>query len=112
MDDAAKELLLKCSEPADPNCNFIVEHAMVDGRKSGNAHIKQEFKAGRPNIHDTEKNFYKTLTATIVDKDDQAKVVHRAYMTVTGDYDLGKGDSFPLPTHEPIMIIRDPPGKP
>ena len=29
---------------------------------------------------------------------------------VEGLYEKGRGNSFAIPTHEPIMILRDPPG--
>ena len=35
---------------------------------------------------------------------------HVANFFVEGLYSKGPGNSFALPTHEPIMILRDPPG--
>ena len=35
---------------------------------------------------------------------------HTAVFFLEGLYSKGPGNSFSLPTHEPIMILRDPPG--
>lgn len=37
-------------------------------------------------------------------------VSHTAYFFVEGDYKKGPGRSFAIPEHEPVMVIRDPPG--
>lgn len=38
-------------------------------------------------------------------------VKHRAEFFIVGLYSKGNGQSFALPTYEPIMVLRDPPGK-
>jgi hypothetical protein len=35
---------------------------------------------------------------------------YKAGFIVTGDYTLGYKNAVPLPTHEPLMTLRDPPG--
>lgn len=37
-------------------------------------------------------------------------VSHTAIFFIEGSYSKGPGNSFSLPTYEPIMILRDPPG--
>lgn len=35
---------------------------------------------------------------------------HKTEVFIEGKYDKGPGNSFALPTHKPLMILRDPPG--
>ena len=38
------------------------------------------------------------------------EVKHEASVFIEGLYSKGEGNTISLPTHEPIMILRDPPG--
>lgn len=38
------------------------------------------------------------------------EVTHEASVFIEGLYTKGEGATISLPTHEPIMILRDPPG--
>ena len=89
-------------------CVFDVTHTTDDeGNPIGNAGIKNLVLAtGRPNIvfPYTKNLIFKVLGGT-------SDVEHKAAICVEGLYSKGPGNSFALPTHEPIMILRDPPGK-
>ena len=73
----------------------------------GNARLEDPFylATGRPNILApyTKRLIIKTIGGT-------QEVEHEATIFIEGEYSKGKGDSFALPSHEPIMILRDPPG--
>ena len=74
---------------------------------TGNARLNGPFylATGRPNIVPpyTKRIYIKTIGGT-------QEVEHEAIIFIEGLYSKGKGDSFALPSHEPIMILRDPPG--
>ena len=74
---------------------------------TGNARLNGPFylATGRPNIVApyTKRIYIKTIGGT-------QEVEHEAIIFIEGLYSKGKGDSFALPSHEPIMILRDPPG--
>ena len=73
----------------------------------GNARLNDPFflVTGRPNpvAPYTKRIIIKTMGGT-------QEVKHVATIFIEGEYSEGKGDSFALPSHEPIMILRDPPG--
>ena len=71
-----------------------------------NAGLTKAFTVGRPNISSpyTKSVIISILGAT-------SAVQHTADFFVQGLFSLGKGRSFALPTHRPIMVLRDPPGK-
>jgi len=104
-----RKTLLSCSpsEPSGPGvCNFNVTHAKdSNGHKTGGAGIDYSFLAGRPEI----KEPY-TKSLVIEAKVGSQKKNHLAIIFVEGFYKGDKGESFALPTHEPLMILRDPPG--
>jgi hypothetical protein len=95
-------------------CRFKVQHDEINGRKT-NAHViptasdgtALAFLAGRPNKYD---DYRKDLLVQALDKDMVVLATHKAQVIVTGDYVEGAGKSFALPTYQPIMILRDPPG--
>ena len=87
-------------------CAFAVEHDTNDeGKNSGGARVANLlFATGRPNI-------VAPYTKPIIFKVIGADLEHKAAIFIEGLYSKGPGNSFALPTHEPIMILRDPPGK-
>jgi hypothetical protein len=99
--------LLLCSE----SCVVDVTHDERTGREA-TAVLKSPdgetmtFKTGRPNyLPDYKKSF--TFEAM---EDGVVLRRHIAEFIVTGDYDQGGGPSFALPTYEPVLVLRDPPG--
>ena len=105
-DDDTLDLLSRCS-PLLHICLFNVTHDKNDeGENTGNAGLKNLILAtGRPSIvFPYTKNIIFSVEGAAV-KD------HKAAVFVSGLYSKGPGNSFALPTHEPIMILRDPPGR-
>jgi len=96
-----------CSELCETSgCAFQVEHdTNDDNENTGGARVAGLiFATGRPNI-------VAPYTKSIIFRAIGADVVHKAAIFIEGLYSKGPGNSFALPTHEPIMILRDPPGK-
>jgi hypothetical protein len=125
-DDAVFDALVLCSDETfltrrlddDPveHPSYVVEvtHDVVPGGGIERAHASLKspdgvpllFKTGRPNYRPPE--YKKFFTIEVNDRDILRR--HVAEFIVTGDYDLGAGASFALPTYEPILVLRDPPG--
>ena len=107
--EATKSALALCSniEPGIGPCNLNVTHAEDnEGNKIGRAGVDTSFVAGRPNI---VSPYTKSIEFEVTGGTSTAK--HTAMFFVEGLYSKGQGNSFALPTYEPIMILRDPPGK-
>ena len=107
LDGLTKELLALCSETTPPGgeapgpCIYGIQHDS-GGRKAG---IDVSYATGRPNILDTyTKNIFFSVSS------ESEEVKHKAVVFVDGLYSKGPGNSFALPTHAPIMVLRDPPG--
>ena len=100
--------LNRCSPLADGACLFNVTHnTNEEGENIGKAGLKNLMLAtGRPNIVSpyTKNIIFKIIGGT-------SEVEYKAAIFVSGLYSKGPGNSFALPTHEPIMVLRDPPGK-
>eukprot|EP00957_Ditylum_brightwellii_P130260 9936730-Ditylum_brightwellii.AAC.1 len=98
-----KTLLELCSSPP---CLFPVQHdtASDTGALLGNAHVKFTLVTGRPKI---AGDHIKTVLIQVLGDDNNK---HTSGIFVEGLYDKGPGDSFAVPTHEPLLILRDPPG--
>lgn len=62
---------------------------------------------GRPTF---VRPYVRKLTFTVLHDDIVDDVRHTAAFFVEGKYDKGVGRSFPVPTHKPVMVLRDPPG--
>ncbi|CAB9509704.1 Cupin superfamily protein [Seminavis robusta] len=94
-------------------CKYKVDHTNTNEVKS-NARVtpkdskgnKIKFVVGRPRVDSPYRKTFKVK----VTKQGVRILTHVAEMVVTGDYKLGEGKSFALPTYEPILILRDPPG--
>ncbi|CAB9504895.1 Cupin superfamily protein [Seminavis robusta] len=94
-------------------CKFKVEHTNINEVES-NARVtpkdargnRIQFIVGRPRIDSPYRKTFKVK----VTKQGVRILTHVAEMVVIGDYKLGEGKSFALPTYEPILILRDPPG--
>ena len=100
---AAADLLEKCR---DTGCEFDINHDKDENdKKSGGAIVRKKFSAGRPNI---VSPYTKNMIFSI--QGGTASVTHTAAIVDGGYYSKGPGNSFALPTHKPIMILRDPPG--
>ena len=105
--------LRKCSK----GCDSKVRHSERDGVKTEARALATErvgdsdedilFRAGRPN---RGGDHTKEFLVEVLDKDLRTIKTHRARVAVVGDYVLKKLASFALPTFEPILILRDPPG--
>lgn len=77
-------------------------HDEFEGKLS-NARVEHLLVTGRPSI---SAPYTKNIHLSIPN----ANVEYTAAVVVVGKYSRGAGDSFALPTHKPIMILRDPPG--
>jgi len=65
------------------------------------------FVTGRPYpVGDRNTRF---MLFKVLGVDDDVR--HTAEFFIQGLYTKGPGSSFALPTHQPIMVLRDPPGK-
>jgi hypothetical protein len=102
-----KEALSICSTIAPPGgtasgpCLVSITHN-EEGKDAG---LDFWFATGRPNPFGTfTKNINFKVIGGAVD------VKHFAEFFIEGLYSKGDGNSFALPTHDPIMILRDPPG--
>ena len=96
----------ECSDKCESSgCAFAIEHDTDDGGDNiGGARVSDLlFATGRPNI-------VAPFTKSMIFKVIGANVGHKAAIFIEGLYSKGPGNSFALPTHEPIMILRDPPG--
>jgi len=102
-----KEALSICSNIAPPGgtasgpCLVSITHN-EEGKDAG---LDYWFATGRPNP-------FKPYTKNIIFKviGGASNVIHVAEFFIEGLYSKGDGNSFALPTHDPIMILRDPPG--
>ncbi len=105
--NATKAALTHCWSGSDEGtCSVNVTHTTNDeGENTGNAGLDYSFATGRPNI---VSPFTKSIIFTV--KDIPGVDPHVATFFIEGLYSKGPGNSFALPTHEPIMILRDPPG--
>jgi hypothetical protein len=103
LDSLTKETLAVCSDiaPGQGSCVYDILHD-DDGRSAG---VDTSFATGRPNIIApyTKSIFFSVSGGT-------EDVRHTAAVFINGLYSKGPGNSFALPTHQPIMVLRDPPG--
>ena len=107
LDSLTKETLAVCSDIAPPgskeaqgSCAYDILHD-DDGRSAG---VDTSFATGRPNII---APYTKSIFFSVSGTED---VRHTAAVFINGLYSKGPGNSFALPTHQPIMVLRDPPG--
>ena len=107
IDDNKKREALTYCNPAfnsDPKLCFLNVKHEENGRR---AHFGENYflLTGQPNIIPpyTKKLLFQLIGVT-------ESVTHTAHIIVTGNYLLAKGQSYALPTHYPVMILRDPPG--
>jgi hypothetical protein len=107
LKDAEQEALSICSTIAPPDgtasgpCLVPITHNK-EGKDAG---LDFWFATGRPNPF---KPFTKNINFKVIGG--ARNVNHFAEFFIEGLYSKGDGNSFALPTHDPIMIIRDPPG--
>ena len=102
--DQQKELISACSTIAPPS-GEASGPCLLD-INSGESGSGKEIKltVGRPNINDP---YTKNVNIRVIGAANN--VQHRAEFFIEGQFSLGAGDSFALPTHQPIMVLRDPP---
>ena len=107
LDSLTKDALEYCSDIAPPgsteaqkSCAYDILHD-DDGRSAG---VDTSFATGRPNII---APYTKSIFFSVSGTED---VMHTAAVFINGLYSKGPGNSFALPTHQPIMVLRDPPG--
>jgi hypothetical protein len=109
LDDEVKNALAVCSSiapnkdtPAQGACLKSVKHN-DQGREAG---LDFHFAAGRP--YPFGPTYTKNINYKVIGGVSSAQ--HFAEFFVEGLFSKGNGNSFALPTHEPIMVLRDPPG--
>lgn len=111
LDYRTRAALKLCSNIAPPvpdgasasgPCIYSISHN-EEGRKAG---IDTSFATGRPNpFSPYTRNMFFSVTAPDLSED----IRHKAVFFIEGLYKKGPGNSFVLPTYEPIMVLRDPP---
>ncbi|CAK9105214.1 Hypothetical protein SCF082_LOCUS49043 [Durusdinium trenchii] len=97
-----RDLLSLLQECNGAGCERGIIHDVnpATGAKS-RARLEQFLMTGRPNINGDHD---KRITVST------QGVSHEIQVVVVGDYDQGGGSSFALPTYEPLLVVRDPPG--
>lgn len=109
LGQTVKDALAICSTVAPPGGGSPAQgpclQAITHNDDGENAGLDFSFAAGRPNPFGsyTKNIIFKAISA-------QSTVQHNAEFFIEGLYSKGIGNSFALPTHEPIMVLRDPPG--
>ena len=82
-------------------CDASVTHDISEETNAlSGARIEESFIAGFPTIINP---YYKSLTVTVNDQS-----IHTFHIVVTGDKNIEGGKSFGFPTHQPLLVIRDP----
>ena len=91
------------------NSNCIVPFQTLQPRNGDPvvSRVFVEMFVGRPTF---VRPYIRKLTFTVLHDDIVDDVRHTAAFFVEGKYDKGLGRSFPVPTHKPVMVLRDPPG--
>ena len=109
LDEDVQNALAVCSSiapdadtPAQGACLQSVKHN-DDGKKAG---LDFQFAAGRP--YPFGPTYTKNINFKVIGG--VSSVQHFAEFFIEGLFSKGSGNSFALPTHEPIMVLRDPPG--
>jgi hypothetical protein len=118
LSDNEKSLYERCSFPG--GCNLNIAHDLdIDAAKLNiteatkfNAHAtypdpdsadSQQLITGPPE-NSADAGYLRSLVFEV------EGISHTACVLVTGDYALEELQSIALPTHKPLLIIRDPPG--
>ncbi|GFH52940.1 hypothetical protein CTEN210_09416 [Chaetoceros tenuissimus] len=105
LSDKEKELLSVCSTIAPPSGSASGPCLLdIDSGESGSGK-ELALTVGRPNI---DEPYTKSVNIRVIGAANN--VQHRADFFIHGVFSLGDGDSFALPTHQPVMVLRDPPG--
>lgn len=97
-----KEFISKCSSIAPPGGEADGNCVLNIFSTEGGSGLDLKLAVGRPNI---APPYTKNLNIRVLGSD----VFHRADFFIEGLFSKGPGDSFALPTHQPLMILRDPP---
>ena len=112
LDDLTKNALKSCSDLAPPIDGEFADGPCIESLKFDSTKEKtlaeRIFATGRPTIGDGKgetRNMHFEVTggSEVID-------AHKAAIFITGSYNKGPGKSFALPTHKPILVLRDPPG--
>jgi len=91
--------LAKRIRECNPSCEVVLE---MDENGS-NAQASKLLVSGQPNpFNDNTKSLFATLA--------KSGVRHMADVVVTGDFELTGGFTVAIPSHKPILVLRDPPG--
>lgn len=107
--EESRAFIAKCSTiapPGEETAHGVCTEEITHNPAGGQAGLSAFLTVGRPNII---KPFTKNVNIKVFDG--EKDVHHRADFFVQGPFSKGKGNSFALPTHQPLMILRDPPGK-
>lgn len=111
LSDTDQGLLSACSTIPPPVENAIAEGPCIitpvneNGNFAGRNNVA--FVTGRPYpVGDRNTRF---MLFQVLGVDDDVR--HTSEIFIQGLYTKGPGSSFALPTHYPIMVLRDPPGK-
>ena len=99
-----KQIISSCSTIAPPS--GAASGPCLEEIYSGESGSGKDFKlvVGRPNIN---LPFTKIVNLQVIGA--ATNVQHKADFFIEGQVSFGAGDSFALPTHKPIMVLRDPP---
>ncbi|GFH43554.1 hypothetical protein CTEN210_00027 [Chaetoceros tenuissimus] len=106
-----KELISICSSIAPPGGEASGPCLIsIDSEEEFSGKRKFELVAGRPNISKGVEEPYYSKNVNIRVVGGANNVQHRADFFIEGQFSKGSGDSFAIPTYQPVMILRDPPG--
>ena len=109
-DGKQKEMISICSTIAPPNGQASGPCLIqIDSSKEFSGKKKFEMTVGRPNISKGVEEPYFSKNVNIRVVGGANNVQHRADFFVEGQFSKGAGDSFAFPTHQPVMVLRDPP---
>ncbi|KAL7576580.1 hypothetical protein ACA910_018071 [Epithemia clementina (nom. ined.)] len=85
-------------------CNPSCSHPLQMDQETGeNAQAAVVLMTGQPNPFGVMS---KPLFVVL----DRSGTIHKSEVVVTGDFALAGSQSVALPTHKPLLVIRDPPG--
>lgn len=110
LTEEEQEALSICSTiappiPADATASGPCLVSITHNEEGKDAGLDYWFATGRPNPF---KPYTKNINFKVIGGARDVK--HVAEFFIEGLYSKGDGNSFALPTHDPIMILRDPPG--
>ena len=88
-------------QACSPSCSHPLQ---MDEATGENAQASVVLLSGQPNP------FGSTMTKPLFVVMDKSGSIHKSDVVVTGDFALAGSQSVALPTHKPLLVLRDPPG--